>query len=87
MRHLMFIALLWCNAAFSGCIGDGNAAANSGKYDEAIAHYSRCIKSSPQKTYWGLGYVYDEKGQYGLAIQNYTKAIQLKPSSILYSYR
>ena len=54
MRHLMFIVLLGCNAASADCIGDGTAAANSGKYDEAIAHYSKCIKSSPQKAYWGL---------------------------------
>jgi spermidine synthase len=54
-----------------------------GKNDEAIKYLNEGLKiSKDQETYTNLGSAYIQVGKYDLAIENLTKAIELKPDNI-----
>jgi tetratricopeptide (TPR) repeat protein len=51
-----------------------------GKYDEAISWFSKLNEIKPNAgLYCVIGDVYSAKNDYGLAIENYSKAIELHP--------
>jgi spermidine synthase len=55
----------------------------AGKPDEAIKYLNEGLKiNKDQETYANLGSAYIQVGKYDLAIQNLTKAIELKPDNI-----
>jgi tetratricopeptide (TPR) repeat protein len=59
----------------------GNAYANKGDYDRAIADYDQAIRFKPgyATAYYNRGIVYAQKGDIDRAVADYDKAIQLKP--------
>ena len=64
----------------------GNTYYDQGKYDLAIADYTRAIQLNPKYNvaYNNRGYAYNNQGKYDLAIADYTKAIQLDPERAYY---
>ena len=75
-------------------LGVGNGYYYSKDYDLAIASYSKCIEFSfidsdsiKAKCYNGRGMSYNERGDFDKAIDDHTKAIELKPSSWNYFQR
>jgi tetratricopeptide (TPR) repeat protein len=55
----------------------------AGRPDEAIKYLNEGLKiNKDQETYANLGSAYIQAGKYDLAIQNLTKAIELKPDNI-----
>lgn len=64
----------------------GQAFAEQGKFDEAIAHYSEAIRIKPHhpdafNAYNNIGIALFCKGKLDEAIANYSKALRLKPDS------
>ena len=56
----------------------------AGNTNEAIEHFKnvRRINKNHVNAYINLGKAYNQLGQYGLAIQNLNKALELKPNSV-----
>lgn len=61
---------------------------NSGNPDEAIKHFSGYIRDYPLDGYgfFCRGYAHEQKNRYKLAIEDYTKAIELMPDSTTFYY-
>ncbi|MDR0981837.1 MAG: tetratricopeptide repeat protein [Culturomica sp.] len=61
----------------------GNAYADKGDYDKAIADYDKVIELDPINavTYHNRGIAYTRKGDYDKAIADYNKAIELDPNT------
>jgi tetratricopeptide (TPR) repeat protein len=61
---------------------------NSGNPDEAVKHFSGYIRDYPADGYgyFCRGYAHEQKYRYNLAIEDYTKAIELLPDSITFYY-
>ncbi len=59
----------------------GNAAYESGKFDEAVGEYEASIRSgmSPVNLFYNLGNAYERSGQPGRAILNYRRTLELMP--------
>ena len=59
----------------------GNALAEKGQYDAAIAEYREAIRLQPNlsEAHFELGIALDDKGQYDAAIAEDREAIRLKP--------
>ena len=59
----------------------GVAYKNTGRYDRAIADYTKAIKLNPKHAYGyhNRGITYSDKGDYDRAIADYDKAIGLNP--------
>jgi tetratricopeptide (TPR) repeat protein len=59
----------------------GDAYANKGNYDQAIADENKAIELNPDyaMAYGERGFAYDSKANYDLAIEDETKAIELNP--------
>jgi tetratricopeptide (TPR) repeat protein len=55
----------------------------AGRPDEAIAYFNEILRTSkdPAEEYTNLGVIYTQAGNYELAIQSFTKAVELKPNS------
>ena len=55
----------------------GLAYDNQGRYDQAIANYSRAIELNPDyvSAYYNRGNAYDNQGRYHQAIADYSRAI------------
>jgi len=64
----------------------GCALSSKGKYDEAIAEYTKAIELDPNFAYAynNRGVAYKNKGQYDLAIADYNRAIELDPNDADY---
>ena len=60
----------------------GVAYKNEGRYDRAIADYTKAIKLDPKHAYayHNRGIAYGDKGDYDHAIADYTQAIKLNPN-------
>jgi tetratricopeptide (TPR) repeat protein len=67
-------------AALRKVLDDAVAASNSGKYDEAIAGFTKAAEAQPTcfACYYNIGYAYAQKKDYDNAETNYKKAIELK---------
>jgi len=63
----------------------GRACLDKGKYDDAIADYTKAIALNPNDAtaYSNRGVAYGSKGAFDRAIADYTKAIALKPNVAL----
>lgn len=61
-------------------LDDAIAASNSGKYDEAIAGFSKAAETQPTcfACFYNIGYAHAQKKEYDEAETNYKKAIELK---------
>jgi tetratricopeptide (TPR) repeat protein len=59
----------------------GRACLDKGKYDEAIADYTKAISLDPNDAtaYTNRGLAYESKGEVDRAIADYTKAIEINP--------
>ncbi len=59
----------------------GNAYADKGQYDRAIADYGRAIRLDPDEAvaFYNRGNAYADKGQYDRAIADFDRAIRLDP--------
>jgi tetratricopeptide (TPR) repeat protein len=55
----------------------------SGRTNDAFAYFNEILRTSkdPAEEYTNLGVVYTQAGKYELAIQSFTKAVELKPNS------
>jgi tetratricopeptide (TPR) repeat protein len=63
------------------CVERGIALAKEGRYDQAIAEYTKAIELDPKYAlaYCFRGDAYGKTGKSNLAIADYTKAIELDP--------
>jgi len=61
---------------------------NAGNPDEAVKRFSGYLKDYPGDGYgyFCRGYAHEQKNRYRLAIEDYTKAIELLPDSITFYY-
>ncbi|MBN1633590.1 MAG: tetratricopeptide repeat protein [Ignavibacteria bacterium] len=61
---------------------------NSGNPDKAVKYFSGYIRDYPADGYgyFCRGYAHEQKNRYRLAIEDYTKAIELLPDSITFYY-
>ena len=59
----------------------GIACSKRGKYDQAIANFSKVIELNPELAivYYNRGVAYGKKGEVDLAIEDYAKAVRLNP--------
>jgi len=66
----------------------GHAYYDEGKYDEAIAEYTKAIEINPNDAdaYYFRGQTYSDKNMYDQAIIDFTKAIELNPENVFFSY-
>jgi Flp pilus assembly protein TadD len=62
----------------------GLALLETGRINEAVAHLSEALRTSKDlaEVYSNLGTAYSQMGKYDLAIENWTKAAELKPNNI-----
>ena len=67
-------------AALRKTLDDAIAASNAGRYDEAIAGFSKAAETQPTcfACYYNIGYGYAQKKDYDNAETNYKKAVELK---------
>jgi tetratricopeptide (TPR) repeat protein len=61
-------------------LDDAIAASNAGKYDDAIAGFTKAAETQPTcfACFYNIGYAYAQKKEYDQAETNYKKAIELK---------
>ncbi len=61
----------------------GRACLDKGKYDDAIADYTKAIALDPEDAaaYTNRGEVYEEKGDKEQAIADFRKALEIDPSN------
>jgi lipoprotein NlpI len=62
----------------------GRAYLKKGKYEAAIADFSKAIELEPDKPliYFDRGYAYTRKGEYDLAIADFSRAVELQPNYV-----
>ena len=60
----------------------GRACLDKGKYDDAIADYTKAIALDPNdaNVYTNRGVAYGKKGEVGRAIADFRKALEIDPS-------
>lgn len=57
------------------------AALDEGKFDEALESYKACLEAAPDdaKVQFMIGTVYEAKGDFGSAIEHWSRAVRLDP--------
>jgi tetratricopeptide (TPR) repeat protein len=66
-------------------VSRGNVDADRGKYDRAIAYYTRAIEINPAEplAFINRGSAYGQKGQYHRAVADLSRAVELDPTARL----
>ena len=97
IKTIMVVCLLALSCGIGGAcaqtlaqeaLNKGMGHLTAGKYDEAIAEFSRVIDSDPRnaQAYYGRAQAYHKKQKLGKAIADYSKVIELDPKNAEANY-
>jgi len=64
-------------------VSSGKVNFDKGKYDQAVADYTKAIELDPKAidAYIGIGNAYFQKGKYDESLADFKKAVELRPGS------